>query len=124
MQSSKYAGELLDRRQSSILPFVLRCAIRLLVHRRIMPTLPMTAMGRARLVGYNADAMRDASPHSDARDFGQRFATSFAEVPVAVPAATACALLTEMLACRSVGRTIGSGGLLTTSFTQRASLPL
>ena len=31
--------------------------------------------------------------------------------------------LTTTLACRSVGRTIGAGGLFTTSFTQR-SLPL
>ncbi len=33
-------------------------------------------------------------------------------------------LLTAMLACRSVGRTIGNGGLVTTSLTQRASPPL
>ena len=33
-------------------------------------------------------------------------------------------LLTAMLACRSVGRTIGNGGLFTTSLTQRASPPL
>ena len=33
-------------------------------------------------------------------------------------------LLTAILACRSVGRTIGNGGLVTTSLTQRASPPL
>jgi hypothetical protein len=33
-------------------------------------------------------------------------------------------LLTFILACRSVGRTIGNGGLVTTSLTQRASPPL
>src|SRR5690348_11146433 len=33
-------------------------------------------------------------------------------------------LLTAILACRSVGRTIGKGGLVTTSLTQRASPPL
>ncbi len=32
--------------------------------------------------------------------------------------------LTAILACRSVGRTIGNGGLVTTSLTQRASPPL
>src|ERR1700734_2661889 len=32
--------------------------------------------------------------------------------------------LTAMLACRSVGRTIGNGGLVTPSLTQRASPPL
>ena len=33
-------------------------------------------------------------------------------------------LLTAILTCRSVGRTIGNGGLVTTSLTQRASPPL
>ena len=33
-------------------------------------------------------------------------------------------LLTAILACRSVGRTIGNGALVTTSLTQRASPPL
>jgi hypothetical protein len=33
-------------------------------------------------------------------------------------------LLTAILACRSVGRTIGNGGVVTTSFTQTASGPL
>jgi hypothetical protein len=33
-------------------------------------------------------------------------------------------LLTAILACRSVGRTIGNGGFVTTSLTQRASPPL
>ena len=48
------------------------------------------------------------------RQSSQLFPTAFAPGP----AAKACTLLTVMLACRSVGRTIGNGGLVKTERPQ------